>query len=396
MQLKVVSQITPSAGGKDCLPMNIAAGTGSDVRPNLPRWVPESAQRYLMHTESGLSIRAVARRSGCHASTVLRQVRRYENRRDDPLVDEALRYLGRSHFQSQIPKLEEEMPPMNAPVRHTSHTKLDVKIEREACRVLRRLSETGAVLAVAKDMDKAAVVRDLPGGKTTRTAVVDRDIAQAMALKDWITCVKSGRIAQYEITSVGRASLKRMLGNGAAPGFQDAQAAFGDQHRVWGEKQMATGTEERPRQIRYNLAESPLAALARRKDKSGKPFLSDDLVTAGERLREDFELAQMGPRVAQNWEKFLTGGDRGNFGSGSGIAEGPTKARDRVSAALRDLGPGLGDVVLRCCCYLEGMETAEKRMGWSARSGKVVLRIALQRLKRHYDETHGRYGPMIG
>ena len=35
-------------------------------------------------------------------------------------------------------------------------------------------------------------------------------------------------------------------------------------------------------------------------------------------------------------------------------------------------------------------------MGWSARSGKIALRIALQRLKRHYAETQGRFGPMIG
>ncbi|AZB55371.1 helix-turn-helix domain-containing protein, partial [Cereibacter sphaeroides] len=80
----------------------------------------------------------------------------------------------------------------------------------------------------------------------------------------------------------------------------------------------------------------------------------------------------------------------------AGGAEGPRQARERVAAALRDLGPGLGDMVLRCCCFLEGLEAAERRMGWSARSGKIVLRIALQRLRRHYDETYGRSRPLIG
>ena len=59
-------------------------------------------------------------------------------------------------------------------------------------------------------------------------------------------------------------------------------------------------------------------------------------------------------------------------------------------AALADLGPGLGDMVLRCGCYLEGLEVTEKRMGWSARSGKIVLRIALQRLRRQV-ESSGSY-----
>ena len=67
-----------------------------------------------------------------------------------------------------------------------------------------------------------------------------------------------------------------------------------------------------------------------------------------------------------------------------------------MAGALRDLGPGLGDMALRCCCFLEGLEATEKRMVWSARSGKIVLRIALERLKRHYEETYGPGGGLIG
>ena len=56
----------------------------------------------------------------------------------------------------------------------------------------------------------------------------------------------------------------------------------------------------------------------------------------------------------------------------------------RVAKAMEALGPGLSDIVFRVCCFLEGLETAEKRLGWSARSGKVVLKIALERLAPHY------------
>ena len=167
-------------------------------------------------------------------------------------------------------------------------------------------------------------------------------------------------------------------------GMAEAQSPYGAQTDSWQGKPGDDPDDGRPRRIRYCLADSPLVALARRRDRDGQPFLADDLVRAGERLREDFELAQMGPRVGQNWERFLTGGAT-SFTPDSGVGASTASARDRVARALDDLGPGLKDVTLRCCCYLEGLETAEKRLGWSARSGKIVLRIALQRLKRHYD-----------
>ena len=386
--------------------------TGSHtMRPNLsadltlPDWLPQAVRLYLDHTEDGLSLRAIARRDGSHASTVLRRVRRYEGRRDDPLLDEALQSLSR-HTQcfaeqgpgyAQSPPDEKEVNPMSAPIRHPTLAIDDATILREGKRILRRLAEPGAVLAIAPDMQKAAVMRVFPDGKTARTGIVDRAVAQAFALKDWITCRKTGRVASYELSATGRSALKRMLEEEEAGRFGLAESAtpFGAQHGDWASKDMGEEGGTRTR-VRYNLAESPVAVLGRRRDKDGKAFLEHDLVEAAERLREDFELAQMGPRVAQNWDRFLTPGDRGGFHSDSGGAEGPRAARDRVALALRDLGPGLGDVALRVCCFLEGIEAAERRMGWAARSGKIVLRIALQRLRRHYDETYGRSGPLIG
>jgi len=351
---------------------------------SVPAWVPEGAQRYLAHTETGRSIRDLARGAGCHASTILRQIRRIEMRRDDPLVDAALQTLAETHFPSDNGLAGEAVSP--------DVSGEEEQFNQEAIRVLRRLCETGSVLAVAEDMDKAVVVRGDGDKMATRTAVVDCAIAQALALKDWISCDKPGRVSRYRITTAGRAAFSQLLAetenearNRNEIGFADAQTPFSGQAS-------ATG---RPKRARYCAAESPLIALARRRDREGKPFLDESLVRAGERLREDFELAQIGPQITQNWDRFLTGEDRGPSGSGLPGGQGASDARARVVRALTELGPGLSDIALRCCCYLEGLELTEKRMGWSARSGKIVLRIALQRLSRHYADQAER-NVMIG
>lgn len=358
----------------------------------LPDWLPEEVRHYVAHTELGAPIRALARNAGCHASTVMRQIRRIEVRRDDPLIDAALRDLGKTRRPASRSPLLKENPPMT--LAHPTDIPDERLLEREAKRVLRRMCETGAVLAVAADMDQGVVVRDTADGGTARTAVVSTGIARAMALKDWIAGSDTGRILRYQITPTGRAALARLLKEAGetlpvASGFADAQASFDGPDTDNGMPVRGPG-----RRIRYGLAESPLSALARRRDSKGKPFLGADMVQAGERLREDFELAQMGQRVTQNWDRFLTGGAAAPRATDPDDA--PARARARVEAALADLGPGLSDVVLRCCCYLEGLEAAEKRLGWSARSGKIVLRIALMRLHRHYEATTGPGGPMIG
>lgn len=373
---------------------------------------------YLRHVEGGETIRSLAREIGCHASTVLRRIRRFETRRDDPLVDQA---VERASSSTSVP----EMPVAKGAPARALPGKIGMK---QIARILRRLAEPGAQMVVADGMDKAIVVRD-----EIRTAILDRELAEHMAIRSWVQLTGHGRVCRYVISAQGRDALRGLISvrrgsavpqrddfvdgaavdgaaadgaaaeqagdwgaEGQGPAQDDAAAnPHADQHRVWEKRVITDPDDNRPRRTRVNIAESPLLMLARRREANGKPFLAPELVAAGERLREDFELAQMGPRVTQNWDRFLTSGisvSRVAVGYGGGSE----KARDRVAAALRELGPGMGDLCLRVCCFLEGIEMTERRLGWSARSGKIVLRLALMRLDRHYTETYGSGAPLIG
>jgi hypothetical protein len=134
-----------------------------------------------------------------------------------------------------------------------------------------------------------------------------------------------------------------------------------------------------------NFAESPLAWLARRKDKDGQPLLTNAEFDAGEKLRADFWFAQMTPRVTANWSLLLSGGGvRGAPDIGPDVRDSVIAARERVRRALAAVGPDLAGVLIDVCCHLKGLEASEKASGWPQRSGKIILQIALRQLARHY------------
>ena len=136
----------------------------------------------------------------------------------------------------------------------------------------------------------------------------------------------------------------------------------------------------RRRTVTVNAAESPLGWLAAR------GLVDARQNEAGERLRADYETAALGPRVTMRWDGAPA--HRGGGGEGGSQGLDPTTAqiaaKRRFDAALAALGGGLKDVAWRVICAGEGLPAAEKGLGWPARSGRLVLTLALDRLADHY------------
>lgn len=136
-----------------------------------------------------------------------------------------------------------------------------------------------------------------------------------------------------------------------------------------------TGARGKRRSLTVNLAESPLGWL------HARGHLDDRLFAAGERLRADYERAQLGANVTMRWDpvRVKSTGDQGLNATERQIA-----AKARFDRALREAGSGLQDVLWRVVCAGEALPEAERALGWPARSGKLVLKLALDRVANFY------------
>ena len=145
------------------------------------------------------------------------------------------------------------------------------------------------------------------------------------------------------------------------------------------DREGASGRGGRPARSRtVNLAESPLGWLHARGHVSRRQF------DAGERLRIDWERAQLDPQVTMRWDAGPSRRGRGGRGPAADPSATQIDARARFHAAVDSAGPGLADIVWRIICAGEGMRDAETALGWPARAGKLVLGMALDRIATFY------------
>ncbi len=130
------------------------------------------------------------------------------------------------------------------------------------------------------------------------------------------------------------------------------------------------------RSVTINLAESPLAWL------HARGHLGDVQFAAGEALRRDWEKAQLSPGVTMRWDPVrVQGGPDERLLNAS---ERQIAARQRFDGAIAAAGPGLSDVLWRVVCAGETLPEAERALEWPVRSGKLVLRLALDRVATFY------------
>ena len=136
-----------------------------------------------------------------------------------------------------------------------------------------------------------------------------------------------------------------------------------------------TGPQKGRRSATVNLAESPLTWL------HARGHLSDLQLAAGEQLRADWERAQLSASVTMRWDAVRV---RGGPDRGLSHSERQIAAKQRFDGAVASAGPGLSDVLWRVVCAGETLPDAEKALEWPVRSGKLVLRLALDRVAGFY------------
>ncbi len=239
--------------------------------------------------------------------------------------------------------------------------------DRKAVGLLRRLSVRGARLVVHRDGRFVLERRS----RDSRSRAVDPDVRTVKALRARGLIESDGQGGLVPSAS-GRALVRRKLAGGDR---------YAEQHQDRGIVRM-NDPDLGSITVTINHDESPLSWLRRRKGRDGRPLIDAAEFAAGERLRSDYSRARIMPRVTANWTATVA--DKRRDGGVAELTEAVIAARRRVEKALTSVGPEFAGLLVDFCCFLKGLEEIERERQWPARSAKVVLRLGLASLARHY------------
>ena len=252
---------------------------------------------------------------------------------------------------------------------------------RAADRVLAALLAGGHIAASAAPGLPPLAVFAMRRGVTMRVASVGADVLAGLERDGLVAWSGEGDSRRAVATAEGLARARRLAAD------RTGDDGFLAQHAPL--RRIGRDGGEPP--LHVNDAESPLAWLARRKDRDGAPLLDPTRFEAGERLRRDLTVARMLPRVTSNWCAVPSGVEPGQ--GVQHMSDLVVAARQRVSRAFDAVGADFAGLLLDVCGFLKGLERVERERGWPPRSARIVLGFALGRLADHYGLATEARGP---
>ncbi|MGC1819500.1 MAG: DUF6456 domain-containing protein [Pseudolabrys sp.] len=199
----------------------------------------------------------------------------------------------------------------------------------------------------------------------------------------------NARLVHHAAVAIASVENRQMMPQAQYP----IVGAFRAQHLVLSQRQIVIDLGRVS--VVVDEIENPIGWLARRRGRDGRPLIEVHQLQSGERLRTDFTRALLMPRTTSNWSNPLAAA---RHGGGTERADSLTEtivaARQRVRHALDAVGPEFSGLLVDVCCFLKGLEGIERERAWPARSGKIVLQLALDRLARHYGYASQTRGPV--
>lgn len=244
---------------------------------------------------------------------------------------------------------------------------------------MRALSSRGASLQPARDCIGPASVYVIRGADEAILSDSSRhfaaDVVRSAATEGYIV---SSEGPGFVLSQSGRAVVRRLRSTS-----ETADAATGpsfDSDLVG-----HISSEQRP--------DSPLGWLRMRKDKDGKPLISDVEFAAGERLRWDYERALEQPGTTVRWSQSadLAQSRMSPDNAFADRLDRTLAARSRVERALEVMDDEVARIVVDVCCHGMGLVACEKLRGLTPRSAKYLIGIGLRALAGFYGLSNRRY-----
>lgn len=127
------------------------------------------------------------------------------------------------------------------------------------------------------------------------------------------------------------------------------------------------------------------------KTEDGRPFFEPHHLAAAEQLEKLFRRAQLSPRLTMSYGGQVSGGSRG-ANRASELSQIGADARQKLGALIAALPEDCGGALLDVCCFGKGIQQLEIERRWPRRSAKLVLRIGLDQLARHWGLAPHRAG----